>query len=293
LVTLIKKLALAVSVLMMLIIIPLAAAYGIESESQKEEGYPPEYEELFRRFRPLTPDEALMFVSATGYRPSGGGIGCPILPPIVVKTLDGKTSYYVVIAHIGEDDRDREAAEEMIATLNDEGGFDPYEFAGECETFYEQSWEFCAFIVNPWPWHGGPKMASGDALPPMFDEYKYFEDLAEKEFGEGNLARGWFRVPYVFYSAPLYVFKLRDGTTRYVHYYTERHHRGGGPKVLDLEFLEVENRWVAGRISEEYREKPELLDEAEARWAETLEYIKAHAVREGGYYRLRDIREGE
>jgi len=260
-------------------------AVAFEYEFPKEAGYPPEYDELFERFRPITSEEALMLVSARGFTYGENWAGKPILEPIVIKSFEGEVYSYWLMAYKGDDAGVRDTAEEVIAMLNADEGFDPYEFLDLWEILTSISWEFYGFFVYGWTWDCGFGASGGD-VPGFLYDFKSYLNFAEALYGEGNILKTKILVTGIQPYGWLYAFDVRNLGKRYIYDYPDGSEGGIHRGEIDKDGIREVALGRMARLYDHYQRTPEHYDQAEAKWVETLEYIKENAVKEGGYYRL-------
>jgi hypothetical protein len=272
----------------------LAAAASAYAECKFDEkgGYPPEYDELFERFRPITSEEALMLVSARGAPPGEGWEGKPILEPIVIKSFDGEVCHYWLMGYKGDDTAVRNVAEDAIAMLNADDGFNPYAFLKLWEILKTHSREFSDFYVEAWTWDYGIKL-TGCSVPGFLHDFKSYLYFAETLYGEGNIRKTKILVTGVYPSGWLYAFDVRGGGWRYIYDYPDGSYGGIRRGEIDEDGIREVALGRMARLYNHFKTTPESYDEAEAEWAETLEYIKANAVKRDGYYRLQHSWEDE
>jgi len=250
-------------------------AVGIDYE------YPPEYAELFARFRAITPEEAVKMVSVMGYTIGEGSAGSVILEPMVIKATDGLPGSYWILAQKTNDAELRGIVERFISMANAENGFDPYEFVKKCEVLKEHSSDFCSFYIDAWTWTGEIGSHSGSLAVLIIEAFPYYLNRAEDLYGEGNLVRAWFYAASIRNPAPVVIFETRDGAKHYL--YGSRY----DPEEIDYERVQ---ELAAAGMEEAYthfKEHPDAWSAAESRWTETHERIESDAIKENGYYKLR------
>jgi hypothetical protein len=261
-------------------------AVAIEYESPKEEGYPSEYDELFDRFRAITSEEALMLVSARGSPPGKGWVGKPILEPIVIKSSNGEVCHYWLMGYKGDDTNVRNVAENAIAMLNADDGFNPYEFLKLWEILKTYSREFSNFYVDAWTWKTGIGGTGGGDLPGFLYYFKSYLYFAEALYSEGNILNTKILLTGIEPYGWLYAFDVRNLGKRYIYDYPDGSEGGRNRAEIDKYGIREVALGRMARLYDHYKTTPDHYDEAEANWAETLEFIKKHAVKKDGYYRL-------
>lgn len=271
-------------------VVALAALGAAAGAGEDGYEYPPEYDELFKRFRPLTREEVLMLISAQGTPPGDGWARSPILEPICIKSVEEEICNYWVMSYEGDDARVRGAAEELIAMLNADDGFDPYKFLTLREILYTHSREFNDFFVYGWTWDCGIGLW-GESIPGFLYDFESYLYFAEALYGEGNILKTKILVTGIQPWGWLYAFNVRDAGRRYIYNYPENSYGGTGRGEIDENGIREVALGRMARLYDHYKQTPEHYDQAEAKWAETLEYIKKNAVKEGGYYRLQYLRE--
>jgi hypothetical protein len=242
--------------------------------------YPPEYGELFGRFRAITAEEAVMMVSVMGYIIDESSAGSVILEPIAVKSTDGLPGYYWILSQKTDDAELRKAAKNVISMVNAENGFNPYVLEKECEVLKERYRDFCTFYVNAWTWYGEIGYHSSTMDAHVVNEFQYYLNLAEELSGEDDFVRARFYAANIRPSSPVVVFETREGIRRYL--------CGPRDNVEEIDYERVKELAAEG-MKEAYthfKEHPDAWDAAESRWVETLRRIEREARKENGYYKL-------
>jgi hypothetical protein len=241
--------------------------------------YPPEYGELFERFRAITPEEAQMWVSAQGDPPGGEGAASQILEPVIFMCLDGIPGYYLIIGYEGRDADIRETAEDLISLLNEEEGFDPAELKAKFEIIHEHKLEFSTSIVRAWPWH---RRIAGEC--PEFSiwivtDLHLFANKAGAEFGADFLHKIRFYATAIDISEPLLAFENGNGDVKYL---------SGTQDPVTLEEVEATIAASLERRYNDFLNRKEAYEETREAWARTLTDIKRDSKKERGYYVMFD-----